>query len=288
MISRPGNGQWERQATGTTLRNVYGREAGNQVTWSHTMSGGFKVRVAALYDIHGNLDALDAALDAARHSAADLVVIGGDVFPGPLASEALDRLLALDIPCQWIMGNGDRAVLEQRRGVASDALPQSVRPIIRWHAAALTAAHERAIASWASTLRLEIDGLGSVVFVHASPRNDTEIFTERTPAAGLEPIFDAADADVVVCGHTHMQFDRMIGRTRVVNAGSVGMPFGDPGAHWALLGPEVELRRTPYDLERAAARIRSSSYPGAAEYVKEYVLNRPSKERMLELYERSG
>lgn len=246
------------------------------------------MRVAALYDIHGNLDALDAALDAARHSAADLVVIGGDVFPGPLATEALDRLIALDIPCQWIMGNGERAVVNERRSVGSDALPESVRPIIRWHAAALTAAHERAIASWPTTLRLEIEGLGRVVFVHATPRSDTEIFTERTPAAHLEPIFDAADADVVVCGHTHMQFDRMIGRTRVVNAGSVGMPFGDPGAHWALLGPEVELRRTPYDLERAAARIGSSSYPGAAEYAEQYVLNRPSKERMLDQYGKSS
>jgi putative phosphoesterase len=246
------------------------------------------VRIATLYDIHGNLDALGAALDAVHQSGADIVVVGGDVFPGPLAAEALDRLLTLDIPCRWIMGNGDRVVLDERRGAASDALPESVRPIVRWHAAALTIAHERAIASWPATLRLEIDGLGRVAFVHATPRSDTEIFTERTPAARLEPIFDAADADVVVCGHTHMQFDRMIGRTRVVNAGSVGMPFGDPGAHWALLGPEVELRRTPYDLEHAAARIRSSSYPGAAEHVKEYMLNRPSKQRMLDQYGKSS
>ena len=244
------------------------------------------MRVAALYDIHGNLDALEAVLGELRRNGAELVVIGGDIFPGPLATEALDRLLELDIPCRWIMGNGDRAVLDERRGASADAMPESVRPIIRWQAAALTAAHERAIASWPAMLRLEIDGLGRVVFAHATPRSDTEIFTERTPAARLEPIFDAADADVVVCGHTHLQFNRMVGRTRVVNAGSVGMPFGDAGAHWALLGPEVQLRCTPYDLERAAARIRSSSYPGAAEYAKEYVLNRPSKERMLDQYAR--
>lgn len=246
------------------------------------------MRVAALYDIHGNLDALEAALDAVHQSGADVVVVGGDVFPGPLAAEALDRLLALDIPCRWIIGNGDRAVLEERRGAPSDTLPAGVRPIIRWHAEALTAAHERAIARWPATLRLEIDGLGRVLFVHATPRSDTEIFTERTPAARLESIFEAADADVVVCGHTHMQFDRMIGRTRVVNAGSIGMPIGDPGACWVVLGPDVEPRRTPYDFARAAARIQGSAYPGAAEYANEYVLNRPSRERMLELYERSS
>ena len=243
------------------------------------------MRVAALYDIHGNLDALDAALDAVSESGADCIVVGGDVFPGPMAAESLDRLLALDIPCRWIMGNGDRAVLDERRGAAHDNLPAAVRAIVRWHAAALTVPHERAIAGWPATLRLDVDGVGRVMFVHATPRSDTEIFTERTPAAPLEPIFDDAEADVVVCGHTHMQFDRMIGRTRVVNAGSVGMPFGDPGAHWALLGPGVELRRTPYDQARAAARIQATQYPEAGDYANRYVLSQPTREQMQALYE---
>src|SRR5512147_299949 len=120
MTARPDNGQWVRQATGTTLRNVYGREAGKQITWPDPIGGRFKVRVAALYDIHGNLDALEAVLGELRRNGAGLVVIGGDIFPGPLATEALDRLLELDIPCRWIMGNGDRAVLDERRGASAD------------------------------------------------------------------------------------------------------------------------------------------------------------------------
>ena len=101
-------------------------------------------------------------------------------------------------------------------------------------------------------MTLRMPHLGSVLFCHATPRDDNEIFTSRTAETILLPIFDAANADVVVCGHTHMQFDRMVGKTPVVNAGSIGMPFGTPGAHWLLLGPEIELRHTNYD-ERTQA-----------------------------------
>jgi diadenosine tetraphosphatase ApaH/serine/threonine PP2A family protein phosphatase len=89
---------------------------------------------------------------------------------------------------------------------------------------------------------------------------------------------------VVVCGHTHMQFDRMIGTTRVVNAGSVGMPFGEPGAYWLLLGPDVELRHTSYDLKRAAERIRQTDYPQAEDFAARYVLQPPSEGEMLEVF----
>ena len=86
---------------------------------------------------------------------------------------------------------------------------------------------------------------------------------------------------MVVCGRTHMQFDRTIGRTRVVNAGSVGMPFGKPGAYWLLLGPDVELRHTRYDLAKAAKRIRATSYPQAQEFADHNVLQPPSEKEML-------
>ena len=97
------------------------------------------------------------------------------------------------------------------------------------------------------------------------------------------PLFEGLEVSVVVFGHTHMQFDRMIGPTRVVNAGSVGMPFGDPGAHWVLLGPGVELRRTRYDLTKAAERIRATRHPRAHEDAQS-ILEPPSEERMLEAF----
>ena len=137
------------------------------------------------------------------------------------------------------------------------------------------------IAAWPSTLRIAIDGLGDVVFCHATPRNDTEIFTRNTAVDRLLPIFGGLGAALAVCGHTHMQFDRTIGSVRVVNAGSVGMPFGNPGAYWLLLGPDVELRRTPYDYAAAADRIRSTAYPKAEEFAARNVLQPPSEQEIL-------
>src|SRR4029079_12413207 len=100
-----------------------------------------------------------------------------------------------------------------------------------------------------------------VVFCHATPRNDHDIFTSQTADDKLRPIFDPLNADLVVCGHTHMQFDRHVGRTRIVNAGSVGMPIGDTGAFWLMLDNGVHLRRTEYDVSTAAERVRATAYP---------------------------
>ena len=137
------------------------------------------------------------------------------------------------------------------------------------------------------TIRVEIDGLGDVLFCHGTPRNENEIFTRLTPEEALLPVFDEADAAVVVCGHTHMQFDRMVGQSRVVNAGSVGVPFGKSGADWLLLGPEIELRHTNYDLAHAAECIRKTNYPQAEEFTARNLLHPPSEEEMLKLFSRA-
>jgi len=244
------------------------------------------MRIAALYDIHGNLPALDAAIAAARADGVDRIVVGGDVFPGPLSIEALERLLDLDIPCQFIRGNGDRAVLETWQGKEPAGIPAQVRPTLRWHAGQLDAAHANLMEQWPPTLPVDIQGFGKVLFVHATPRNDTDIVTRRTAIDGLRAHFSAVDADLIVCGHTHMQFDLRVDDKRIVNAGSVGMPFGEPAAHWLLLSHEITLRRTPYNLEAAAALIRESSYPDAEEFAVRYVLAPPSEEEMLNLYSR--
>jgi diadenosine tetraphosphatase ApaH/serine/threonine PP2A family protein phosphatase len=140
------------------------------------------------------------------------------------------------------------------------------------------------LARWPKRLELEIDGLGQVLFCHGTPRSETEVFTRLTPEDRVFSIFEGRDARVVVCGHTHMQFDRMIGRTRVVNAGSVGMPFGEPGAYWLLLGSDIQLRHTPYDLAKTAERIRATSYPQAEEFAARNVLQPPSPKEMLEAF----
>jgi len=240
--------------------------------------------VAAIYDIHGNLPALEAVCADVRHAGADLVVVGGDVLPGPMPRETMACLLNLDVPVRFIHGNGDREVLAARRGIETGAVPERFREAMRWNAAQLRPGDEDLLAGWPSTLAIQVDGLGEVLFCHATPRNDTEIFTRLTPDERLLPIFAAVDAPVVVCGHTHMQFDRTIGRTRVINAGSVGMPFGEPGAYWLLLGPGVQFRHTPYDLAAAAERIRATAYPQAEEFAARHVLRPPSEAEILAAY----
>jgi predicted phosphodiesterase len=140
--------------------------------------------------------------------------------------------------------------------------------------------------NWPKTVRLEIGGLGEVLFCHATPRNENECFTRLTPEEVLLPVFEGLNRSVVVCGHTHMQFDRTVGKTRVVNAGSVGMPSGQAGADWVLLGPDVELRHTFYDLGQAAERIRNTKYPQAHDFAERNVLQPPSEEEMLRAFRR--
>jgi putative phosphoesterase len=247
------------------------------------------MRVAALYDIHGNLPALEAVLQAVRQAEVDQLVVGGDVFPGPMPRETLMCLLDLDIPVQFIRGNGDREVLAQMAGTETDwyrTAPEVRREPIRWTAQQLHTEHERLLADWPTTFRIEIHGLGKVLFCHATPRSDTEIFTRLTPEDSLLPIFEGLNVTMVICGHTHMQFDRTIGRVRVVNAGSVGMPFGEPGADWLLLGPNIQLRHTSYDLAQAAERIGGTKYPRAQDFAGRNVLQPPSAKETLDALSR--
>jgi putative phosphoesterase len=242
------------------------------------------MRIAAIYDIHGNLPALEAVLQDIRQAGVDQIVVGGDVLPGPMPPETLACLLDLDIPVQFIQGNGDREVLALMAGTETVGVPEQFREVMHWNAEQLRPEDEQLLASWPKTVRIEIGGVGEVLFCHATPRSDTEVFTRLTPEDRLLPIFEGLDVSVVVCGHTHMQFDRTIGKVRVVNAGSVGMPFGKPGAWWLLLGPNIQLRHTSYDLTKASARIRDTNYPLAQDFATHNILQPPSEEKTLEVF----
>jgi predicted phosphodiesterase len=256
------------------------------------------MRVAALYDIHGNLPALESVLQDIRQADVDQIVVGGDVVPGPMPRETLGRLLDLDLPTHFIHGNGELAILAQMAeartgpvtywGTTSGARPpENIIETYRWTAAQLGSEFEPVLAGWPKTLQVEIEGLGQVLFCHGTPRSETEVFTRVTAKDRLLPILKGVDARVIVCGHTHMQFDRLIGRTRVVNAGSVGMPFGEPGAYWLLLGSDVQLRCTTYDLAKAAERIRETSYPQAEDFAVHNVLRPPPEKEMLEAFSKA-
>ncbi len=251
------------------------------------------MRVACLFDIHGNLPALEAVLAGVDAARIDEIVVGGDIFPGPMPRQTLDRLLEIKLPTHFIHGNGELAILAQiqaaRTGVvkywgttSGNPLSEALQPGYRWNAEQVRD-HEATLAGWPKTLTLAIDGLGKVLFCHGTPRSETEIFTRLTPEAVLKPLFDGIDAAVVVCGHTHMQFDRMIGAKRILNAGSVGEAFGERGAAWLILGPGVDFRHTNYDVEAAAAAIRRTAYPQADE-VARGIVSPSAESEMLELY----
>jgi putative phosphoesterase len=208
------------------------------------------VRVAALYDVHGNLPALEAVLAEIPDDAA--IVVGGDVTAGPLPSETLERLRALGERVRWIRGNADRELAPDEPGLAP-------ADVIGWVRDQHSEEQIAFLHGLPERLELDVEGVGRVLFCHATPQNDTDIFLEGTREEAVAPSFAEVEADLVVCGHTHMQFSREIAGVKVVNAGSVGMPYDDePGAYWLALGPAMEHRRTSYD----PAGLEASAFPG--------------------------
>jgi putative phosphoesterase len=241
-------------------------------------------RVAALADIHGNLPALEAVLSELAREDVDLIVVGGDVASGPLPVETLDVLRALP-QARFVCGNADRSLVTAFDGGQLSSWPG---PAADWCASQLSREHRDFLASFSETIPVSVDGLGRVLFCHGSPRSDEEMMTVETPEERLQKFIGGVDAEVVVCGHTHMPFERAVGPVRVVNPGSVGMPYGNPGAFWALLGPGIEFRRTDYDLEGAATRIRQSAWPGAEEFARENVLSVASAEEAFAFFRAHG
>jgi putative phosphoesterase len=194
------------------------------------------MRVAALCDVHGNLPALEAVLAEVERESVDRIVSGGDLLSPPFASECLERLVGLGDRVVFLRGNADREA----------------------------AGFEDVVAGWPLTAELDVDGLGRVLFCHGSPRSDEEILTRVSPEVRVSAALAGFDADVVVGGHTHVQFDRTVAGRRLVNAGSVGMSYeGRPGAFWALLGPDVELRRTDFDAAPMIAALEAIGDEGA-------------------------
>jgi putative phosphoesterase len=194
------------------------------------------VRIAALYDIHGNLPALDAVLAETERERVDLIVGVGDFVMGPMPRETLERLATLGDRARFIRGNAEREVLQRSRG-ALPAEDQDIR-------------------------------------AGRPPEVAAQLATRTTPEGRVRPALEGVSARTVVCGHTHVQYSRRVGTIGLVNAGAVGMPYeGVPGAFWALLGPGVTLRRTAYDFEEAAQQISASAFPHARQFAERSILH---------------
>jgi len=203
--------------------------------------------VAALYDIHGNLAALDAVLAEVPDDAT--ILVGGDICAGgEQPSETLARLRGLGDRVAWLRGNADRELHPDEDGLAPADFLAKAR-------SQLSGEEIEFLHELPPTQRI-----GDVLYCHASPRNDLDIFTERTPGERIAFLFAGLDAATVVCGHSHTQFDRTVAGVRVVNAGSVGMPYEDePGAYWLL---DLVHRRTPYE----GAELTASREEAVAEF----------------------
>jgi predicted phosphodiesterase len=198
-------------------------------------------------------------------------VVGGDAVPGPLPGPTIELLRARGDRAVFVRGNTDRWTVEEldaRAGPGSDA-PRAERPAAAWTATMIDQGQRDFVASFQEPLVIEVDGLGATLFCHGSPRSDAEILTPLTPEERWAPMFAGVEQRVVVCGHTHAQSDRVLGGVRVVNAGSVGMPFdGRRGAYWAVLAPDVRLRRTDYDVRDAEAELRGGGWPGVDDFLR--------------------
>jgi putative phosphoesterase len=227
-------------------------------------------KVAVIADVHGNAPALTAVLGEIEHEQPDLIVSCGDLTWGPLPEETYE--LARGLNARFVRGNADRAVLE--------AVSETERE--RWMQAHHTDAMREFLGRFEENVVVEVDGLGPVRFCHGSPRSDEECVTPETPEERVREFSAGVDERVIVSAHVHIQFDREAAGIRSVNAGSVGLPYeGKPGAYWALFGPDIELRRTEYDVDATVERFRASGQPNVEQIV-EMMLTPPEPREVID------
>ncbi len=237
-----------------------------------------------LSDIHGVLPALRAVLAEPDVRAASRIVLTGDIAAGPMPVETLDLLTSLGERVVWVRGNADRELVTMARGRPAP-IPDPVSP---WAAAQLSARHVELLDRLPHPVTLDVAGFGPVLFCHGSPRDDDDVVLVDSSVDRWAAVLADVPAEVrtVVCGHTHMPFQRLVDGRQIVNPGSVGMPYGRPGPHWALLSAgQVQLRRTIVDLDRIADEIvATSGYPDVESWVGDYVRSCASDTEALSVF----
>lgn len=211
------------------------------------------MREAVLFDIHGNVDALEAVLAEADALGCEGLILGGDyAFLGPAPAACVDRLRDDPRPAVAIRGNTDRMIAEGGDAIGDWAADRLGAERVEWLGGLPGQAHLPRHAA---------------LLVHATPRGDEERLLPDTPDPQAEAMVAGVEVPTLLHGHVHLQHRRRIGGLEVVNPGSVGFPFdGDPRAAWAVIEDgAVELRRTAYDAERALARLAAAvSHPERA------------------------
>jgi putative phosphoesterase len=240
-------------------------------------------RVAVVSDVHTNVAALTAVLADIEAAEPDLIVSCGDLTWGSEPDQTIALMRGLGDRALFVRGNGERAVLEIAAGQRT-----ATRPREQWVPDRHSAESVAFVAAIPFSIVIEVTGLGPVRFCHGSPRSDHEVVTPATPAGRFSELSAGIGERILVTGHTHLQFDRQVAGRRSVNPGSVGLPYhdGPPGtAYWALLGPDVTLRQTRYDVTEATAAGPRLGDPSAAG-IAEQLLSPPHPAEIIEEAER--
>jgi len=217
------------------------------------------LRVAALYDVHGMPWPLEAVLAELEREPVEAVVFGGDFVCGPFPRRTVDLVRSVET-ARLVRGNCERDPDER---VSAELGPNEV------------------VAFGALPTAVSLDG---VLYCHSTPEDDMQIVSAATPDDVVAGLYGGVAEPTIVIGHTHHQFDRRVGGVRVVNAGSVGMPYeGEVAAFWALVEEgEPSLRRTQFDVEAAIAELEPSDWPPAHEFVEENLRTAVSREEAIE------
>jgi predicted phosphodiesterase len=211
--------------------------------------------LGVLYDIHGNYVALNAVIADATEKGATRFVLGGDYcMLGAQPAEVLHRLEELPADTIWLRGNTERWVADPQ---ADDIPNEELRDAALFVQAAIGKDYVSELAALPHVLAdVPIPGAAMTVFCHASPGSDMIGFTGRPADTDGDAAASAFEANTIVAGHTHIQFERQVGVIDIVNPGSVGLPLdGDPRAAYALLDEDgaFDLLRVEYDVDEALA-----------------------------------
>lgn len=230
--------------------------------------------LAVLADIHGNSLALEATLaDLDKVGGADYLLVLGDlVVFGPDPGGVL-TLLKKYPSAFHVRGNTDRYLVEKKYpGTPGDHTWQSqVLASFPWTATQLGPDGLHFLAGLPACQILSLDSSHTIMAVHASPRSDEENIRPETPDTELAEMLDGFNSfNLLLCGHTHVPVDRMVEGRRIINVGSVGLPFdGDPRASYALIYSQpngqyhVEFRRVAYDVDAVIKQLTTVAHPTA-------------------------
>lgn len=226
------------------------------------------MRVAVISDVHANKHALEAVLEDIKKQSPDLTVCLGDLVGyGAFPDEVVQKIRDSGMPV--VMGNYDDAIANRRLVCGCDFKNEKEYELglksLAWTVEHTSEESKEFLRGLPAGITREV-GRMRVLFVHGSPRRLNKYLYEDVPAGEIMSMLQEQNANVLVCGHTHLPYHRELGGLHVVNAGSVGKPkHGDPSAMYALLDLDTSVRvrfiKVPYDHEAAAAAVEKAGLP---------------------------